>query len=222
MTESENKEVVKKIDEINEKIYALQRLGLGAAEAWNFAGCIEEYLDSLFFIRQYDQMQEGIVEIESTNEQELYILKKKKANMIIRCLKKRLYDAGENVEYFSVERNGGVEKVIGNIYQGSSEGDYYPSVESKATHLLYFLVKDHLFVDGNKRIAAFLFIWFLDMNGMLHREAKKAPIVSYGIIYKLTVFIAKSNPKDKDVIVDLITHIVFFHKELLLDQPSVE
>ncbi|WP_423908905.1 Fic family protein [Candidatus Spongiihabitans sp.] len=217
MTESENEVVVNKISQTSERIYELQRLGLDVDESLNFLGCMKEYLDSLRFIRQYDQTQPDTVDTAPTNEPEPYILKKEQTNIIIPELKKYLHSKGENVVHFGVERNGGVEKVIGNIYQGSSEGDYYQSVESKATHLLYFLVKDHLFVYGNKRIAAFLFIWFLDMNGMLRREAKKAPIVSYGIIYKLTVFIAKSNPKDKNIIVDLITHIVSFHKELLLD-----
>ncbi len=215
MTDIEDEKIVGKISQASKEYYALQNLGLDADESLSFLGCINEYLDTLLFIRQHDHTQEGAVDIAVAYASEPYTLNKGKTDIIISTLKEHLRSEGENVEYFGVERNGGVEKIIGNIYQGSEEGDYYPSVESKAAHLLYFLVKDHLFIDGNKRIAAFLFIWYLDMNGMLHKT-KEAQVIPYGIIYKLTVFIAISNPKDKDVIVDLITHIVSFHKELLL------
>ncbi len=218
MTDSDDKKILEEIDQKSEEYYALQNLGLDAAESFSFWGCFGEYLDSLLFIRQHDHTPKGVADTTSTDESAPYILEKGKVNAIISALKNRLRSRKENVEYFGVEQNGGVEKIIGNIYQGSDEGDYYPSVESKAAHLLYFLVKDHLFIDGNKRIAAFLFIWFLDINGMLRRE-NEGPIIPYGFIYKLTVFIATSNPKDKDVIVDLVTHIISFHKELLLDPP---
>ena len=219
MTDSDDEKTLKDVHQRREEYYALQNLGLDGAESLSFSGCIDEYLDSLLFIRQHDHTPEGVADTTSTDESAPYILEKEKVDAIISALKNHLRSIGENVEYFGVERNGGVEKVIGNIYQGSDEGDYYPSVESKAAHLLYFLVKDHLFVDGNKRIAAFLFIWFLDVNGMLRRE-NEGPIIPYGFIYKLTVFVADSNPKDKDVIVDLIIHIISFYKELLLDLPT--
>ena len=220
MTNSDDEKTLKEVHQRREEYYALQNLGLDGAESFSFWGCFDEYLDSLLFIRQHDHTPEGVADTTSSDESAPYILEKGKVDAIISALKNHLRSIGENVEYFGVERNGGVEKVIGNIYQGSDEGDYYPSVESKAAHLLYFLVKDHLFVDGNKRIAAFLFIWFLDVNGMLHRGIGE-PVIPYGIIYKLTVFVADSNPKDKDVIVDLIIHIISFHKELLLDLPTI-
>ncbi len=219
MTSSDDEKILEEIYQRDKEHYALQNLGLDAAESFSFLGCIDEYLDSLLFIRQHDHTPEGVADTIAADESAPYILEKWEVDTIISALKNRLRDEGENVEYFGAERNGGVEKVIGNIYQGSDDGDYYPSVESKAAHLLYFLVKDHLFIDGNKRIAAFLFIWFLDINGML-RRGKEEPVIPYGIIYKLTVFVATSNPKDKDVIVDLITHIISFHKELLLDLPT--
>ena len=219
MTSSDDEKILEEIYQRDKEYYALQNLGLDVGESFSFLGCIDEYLDTLLFIRQHDHTQEGVADTIATDESAPYILKKGKVDTIISALKNHLRDVGENVEYFGTERNGGVEKVIGNIYQGSDEGDYYPTVESKAAHLLYFLVKDHLFIDGNKRIAAFLFIWFLDINGML-RRGKEEPVIPYGIIYKLTVFIATSNPKDKDVIVDLVMQIVSFHKELLLDPPQ--
>ena len=217
MTNSDDKKILEEIYQKSEEYYA-QNLGLDADESFSFSGCIDEYLDSLLFIRQHDDTQESAADTGSTDESALYILKKGKVDAMLSTLKNHLRSIGENVEYFGVERNGGVEKIIGNIYQGSAEGDYYPSLESKAAHLLYFLVKDHLFVDGNKRIAAFLFIWFLDINGMLHR-GRDEPVIPYGMIYKLTVFIATSNPQDKDVIVDLIIHIISFYKEFLQDPP---
>ena len=218
MTNSDDKKILEEIYQKSEEYYELQNLGLGTTESLSFSGCVDEYLDSLLFIRQHDDTQESVADTRSTDESAPYILEKGKVDAMLSALKNRLRNVGENVEMFGVERNGGVEKVLGNIYQGSDEGDYYPSLESKAAHLLYFLVKDHLFVDGNKRIAAFLFIWFLDINGMLHRGIGE-PVIPYGMLYKLTVFIATSNPQDKDVIVDLIIHIISFYKEFLQDPP---
>ena len=203
----------KELDEIQ------QNFNLTVDESLSFLGCMDEHLDSLRFLRQYDQIQDGSVSISQETEVIPYVLEIDKVNRLIKCLKEHISGAGENVRLFGAERNGGVEKIIGNVYQGFDKQDVYPSLESKAAHLLYFLVKDHLFIDGNKRIAAFLFIWFLDMNGMLRRESTAAPVVPYGLVYKITVFIAESKPADKETIMEFIISILSFHNEMLLDVP---
>lgn len=107
---------------------------------------------------------------------------------------------------------------MGNIYQTWDEKELYPSVEDKAVHLFYLLVKDHLFLDGNKRIASVLFSWFLDMNSMLVSE-QEGGTFTYATIYALAVGVAESKPKDKDVIIGFIRRLVMTHRKPLPDEP---
>ncbi|MDD9820281.1 MAG: Fic family protein [Nitrospira sp.] len=192
----------------------LQTAGLSPEEAHNFRGCFAEYQRALFLIKQYDE--EGNILDGLSEDQQVYRLEVEKVKLIIKAFKSRLAERGENVENFVVTRNGGIEQVVGNIYQTWDEKDLYPYVEDKAVHLFYLLVKDHLFIDGNKRIASFLFIWLLDMNGMLVPE-REGGTFTYATIYALAVLVAESNPKDKGVIIQFIRGLVMTHRKPLPD-----
>lgn len=85
--------------------------------------------------------------------------------------------------------------------------DLYPSIEEKAAHLLYFVVKNHAFVDGNKRIGAFLFIWFLDANGLLYRKDGTKRLADNALV-ALTLLIAESKPAEKDTICKVIVNLI--------------
>jgi prophage maintenance system killer protein len=85
--------------------------------------------------------------------------------------------------------------------------DLYPTLESKASHLLYFIVKNHSFIDGNKRIGAFIFIWFLDLNKRLF-DAQGKKIISEETLVALTLMIAQSKPHDKEMIVKVIINLI--------------
>ena len=85
--------------------------------------------------------------------------------------------------------------------------DLYPSLEEKAAHMLYFLVKNHAFIDGNKRIAAAIFIWFLDRNNTL-RKPNGEPLISDAALVAMTLMIAESRPAEKDVLVNIVTHLL--------------
>jgi death-on-curing family protein len=85
--------------------------------------------------------------------------------------------------------------------------DLYPSLEEKAAHLLYFLVKNHSFVDGNKRIAAALFLWFLERNSVL-TNATGAHLISDAALVAMTLMIAESHPEEKDVLVRIVMHLL--------------
>ena len=87
--------------------------------------------------------------------------------------------------------------------------DIYKSIEEKAANFLYLIVKNHVFADGNKRIAATLFIYFLNFYGILYKENKK--VIDNNTLTALTLLIAESNPKEKDIIVDLVMN--FLHNE---------
>ncbi|MFR3919576.1 MAG: type II toxin-antitoxin system death-on-curing family toxin [Clostridia bacterium] len=107
---------------------------------------------------------------------------------------------------FAVERDKGLESIIGNIYQSFSGQDIYNSVEEKGANFLYLIVKNHVFVDGNKRIAATLFIYFLNFYGILYKNGKQ--VIDNNTLTALTLLIAESNPKEKEVIIDLVMNFL--------------
>lgn len=112
----------------------------------------------------------------------------------------------EESSLFAVERDKGLESIIGNIYQSFAGQDIYKSIEEKGANFLYLIVKNHVFADGNKRIAATLFIYFLNYYGILYKNEKQ--IIDNNTLAALTLLIAESNPKEKDVIVDLVMNFL--------------
>ena len=108
----------------------------------------------------------------------------------------------ESSDIFAVERDKGLESIIGNIYQSFGGQDVYSSIEEKAVNFLYLVVKNHVFVDGNKRIAATLFIYFLNFYNLLFKEGKQ--VIDNNSLTALTLLIAESNPKEKEIIIDLV------------------
>ena len=112
----------------------------------------------------------------------------------------------EESSLFAVERDNGLESIIGNIYQSFAGQDIYKSIEEKASNFLYLIVKNHVFTDGNKRIAATLFIYFLNFYGILYKNGKQT--IDNNTLAALTLLIAESNPKEKDVIIDLVMNFL--------------
>ena len=112
----------------------------------------------------------------------------------------------EESSLFAVERDKGLESIIGNIYQSFAGQDIYKSIEEKAANFLYLIVKNHVFADGNKRIAATLFIYFLNFYGILYKNGKQT--IDNNTLAALTLLIAESNPKEKDVIIDLVMNFL--------------
>ena len=110
---------------------------------------------------------------------------------------------------FALERDRGLESIIGNIYQSFDGQDIYKSVQEKASNFLYMIVKDHVFTDGNKRIAATLFIYFLNFYNILYKNNKQ--IIDNNTLAALTLLIAESNPQEKEIIIDLVMN--FLHNE---------
>lgn len=122
----------------------------------------------------------------------------------VAVLKNELMRKGEATEFFASERgHDAMEGIVGNVMQTFSGADLYPSIESKAAHLLYFIVKDHPFIDGNKRTGAYSFVWFLSRAGML--DTKR---ITPEALTALTLLIAESNPQDKDKLIRLVMILV--------------
>jgi len=108
---------------------------------------------------------------------------------------------------FGKEKDDSFYSSINQIYQTFNEKDLYSGIENKAAMLLYFIVKNHSFVDGNKRIAAALFLYFLERNGLLY-DISQETIISEDALATLTLMIAESNTKDKDIIIKIVTSIL--------------
>lgn len=112
----------------------------------------------------------------------------------------------EESTLFAVERDKGLESIIGNIYQSFAGQDIYKSIEEKAANFLYLTVKNHVFADGNKRIAATLFIYFLNFYGILYKNGRQT--IDNNTLTALTLLIAESNPKEKEVLIDLVMNFL--------------
>ena len=109
---------------------------------------------------------------------------------------------GNESELFGKEKDDSFRGSIGNIYQSFGGQELYPSLEEKAAHLLYFVTKNHSFLDGNKRIAAAMFLYFLDKNGVLFVDGKK--LIENHTLVALTIMIAESKPVEKDMMITVI------------------
>ena len=109
-------------------------------------------------------------------------------------------------DLFALERNKGLSSIIENIYATFGGVDVYPSIEEKAANFLYLITKNHTFIDGNKRIAATLFIYFLEFYNILYKNDKQ--IIDNNTLVAVTLLIAESNPKEKDILIDLVINFL--------------
>ena len=124
-----------------------------------------------------------------------------KIRKAIAALRNQLLESGEATDIFGHERNEGLAGILGAVHQSFAGQDLYPSIEEKAAHLLYFIVKDHPFTDGNKRIGSFLFLLFLQYN------QQKAPVDDRALV-ALTLLIASSAPEQKEVLIRLVVNLL--------------
>ena len=107
---------------------------------------------------------------------------------------------------FALERDRGLEAIIGDIYQTFDGNDVYCTIEEKAANFLYLITKNHTFIDGNKRIAATLFIYFLNHYNILYKNDKQ--VIDNNTLVALTLLIAESNPKEKSILIDLVMNFL--------------
>lgn len=112
----------------------------------------------------------------------------------------------EKSDIFAIERDKGLAAIIGNVYQSFDGKEVYKSIEEKAANFLYLIVKNHVFIDGNKRIAATLFIYFLNFYNILYKDGVKT--IDNNTLAALTLLIAESNPKEKEILVDLVMNFL--------------
>ena len=111
-----------------------------------------------------------------------------------------------NSDLFALERNEGLKEIIGAIYQSFDGKDLYLTVQEKAANFLYLITKNHIFIDGNKRIAATLIIYFLEFYNLLYNE--KGQVIDNNTLVAITLLIAQSNPKEKNILIDLVMNFL--------------
>ena len=159
---------------------------------------INEYTRALDLLDSYDHQTLA----KPKGEKSAYLMSYQEAREIIDSMK-----FSEMSSVFGVEKEQGkLNGIIEQVYQNVFGQELYPSIEEKAAHLLYFLVKDHPFADGCKRIAATLFINFLYKNNFLYRNNRQ--IISNEALVAITVLTAESNPQEMDIIVKLIMNLL--------------
>ena len=161
---------------------------------------VTDYTYALNTLDNYDYQR---LTIEETTKEESFHATYENAMKEIGNLRDRF---GGSV-LFGNEKDDSFKSSIGQIYQTFGGNDLYPSVEEKAAMLLYLVTKNHSFSDGNKRIAATLFLWFLNNNGILYREDGSKRIADNTLV-ALTLMIAESKPEEKDVMVKVVVNLI--------------
>lgn len=159
---------------------------------------INDYAYALATLDRYDH---GTLAIEGITRQALHVIDYDEGIRIVNAMK------GEFDGLFGLEKDQGFKSALGTIYQTFDGKELYPSVEEKGANLLYFIVKNHAFSDGNKRIAAALFIYFLGMNAILYRPDGSKRLADNALV-ALTLLIAESMPEEKETIVKVIVNLI--------------
>lgn len=161
---------------------------------------ITDYVYALDTLDRYDYQTLGI---EKTTKEEPFRATYENAMDAINALKVKFGGS----QWFANEKDDSFKSSIGQIYQTFGGEDLYPSVEEKAAMLLYLVVKNHSFSDGNKRIAAMLFLWFMEKNGVLYSADGKKRIADNTLV-ALTLMIAESRTEEKDVMVKVVVNLI--------------
>ena len=173
---------------------------LSGDESSGLLKIISDYAYALDILDQYDYQK---LEITETSGKEIYQITYEEA--ISQIAKVKI--AYGNSELFGREKDDSFKSSISTIYQTYNGADLYPSIEEKAANLLYFVTKNHSFSDGNKRIAAFLFLYFLEKNGVLFDEFRNKRIADNALV-ALTLMIAVSRPEEKDIMTKVIVNLI--------------
>ena len=164
---------------------------------------VSRYTQTFLWLQRYD---EGLLE-EPRGESGGSLPESEDAMAALNRLKAELMGRGEATELFARPQGEGLASIFGNLADSVFGEPAYPTVESKAAHLLYFVVKNHPFADGNKRSGAFLFVDFLHRNGRL-LDASGHPVINDTGLAALTLLVAESDPKQKEVLIRLIMHML--------------
>jgi len=178
--------------------HTLAHQAVGEDEAKGLLKVIADYAYALTTLDRYDH---GSLDVSGTSESTSFVLDYDAAMEVVLSMK------GEFDGLFGMEKDQGFKSALGAIYQSFDGKDVYPSVEEKAANLLYFVVKNHAFSDGNKRIAAAIFLCFMAGHKLLYRSNGSKRIADNALV-ALTLLIAESRPVEKETIVKVIINLI--------------
>lgn len=197
----------KRLDELQQTVQLIQK-SLGEEtnldEAKGLLEIITQYTQSFVLLNQYDS---NSIKPKQLNENVSYEISYNEAKTAIAELKKQLIGKKEATELFGNEKDNSFEGTLQSIVQTFGGQYLYPSIEEQAANLLYLIIKNHPFTDGNKRIGAFMFVWFLDKNK--HRFKQDGEIkINDNALVALALLVAQSDPAEKEPMVQLITQLI--------------
>lgn len=177
-----------------------RRRSLSGDEASILLQTISDYAGALDLLDDYDHQR---VTIGKTSKRKTIPVTYEEAIKLVEVMRKEFADSA----VFGIEKDQSLHSSLNAIMQSFDGKDLYPSVEEKAAHLLYFMVKNHSFVDGNKRIAAAVFLRFLDKNRLLYdKEGSKR--IADNTLVAMALMIAESHPKEKDIMTAVVTNLI--------------
>jgi death-on-curing family protein len=199
------KEKAGKYEELQQTLKVMKkalhsRQQLEATEAEGLLHVITDFSYSLEMLDRYDHEQ---LEFPDTGSPDRWKITYEQAREAIEALRGQTQAS----ELFGREKDQSFKSSIATIYQSFDGKEFYPTAEQKAAHLLYFVVKNHSFSDGNKRIAACLFLLFLEKNGLLYTEEGEKAMADSTLV-AITLMIAESNPGDKEMIIKVVVHLL--------------
>lgn len=196
------------LNELNSTLKMLQNTitqkELNLNETKGMLDIVLAYARSWNLLQGYD---EGILHLTHNEQKSHFILDITEARKAINELKAKLISKGEASEFFGKEKADEFEGILRNIYQTFGGVDLLESMAQKAASLLYYIIKDHPFVDGNKRIGAFMFILFLSKNNALYKQNGEYQINDNALV-AISLLVATSEPKDKDNLIKLIVNLL--------------
>ena len=186
-----------RLKQLNEVVQLLKRTQ-DSLDSKQVLTVVENYSKALDLLDAYDHQSMQ----RPTGDQVVYVLSYEECRQVIDSMR-----FGNESELFGAEKDDSFKGSIGNIYQTFAGVEIYPSLQEKAANLLYFVTKNHSFWDGNKRIAATMFLYFLDRNGILYDEEGRKRIDDHTLV-ALTIMIAESRPEEKEMMVSVVMNCI--------------
>jgi len=174
------------------------------SEARGLVRVIADYARTFVLLNQFDSERLSTTDFSATIR---YAISRDEAEAGISALKADLMARSEASELFGHQKDDSFAGILGNVVQSFGGELLYPSIEEQAAHLLYFVIKDHPFSDGNKRIGAFLFIWFLQRNRH-HLKASGEQKINDNALAAIALLVAQSDPSQKELMIHLIMNLI--------------
>nr|WP_256333789.1 virulence protein RhuM/Fic/DOC family protein [Epilithonimonas sp. FP105] len=194
----------KRLEELNQLIEIISKNEIQNNEAKALLDILANYTKSFILLNQFDSNR---LELNYLEENITYEIDYGQALFAIKELKSQLIQKKEATELFGNQKDRTFSGILQSVIQ-TFDGIYlYPTIEEQASHLLYFVIKNHPFSDGNKRIGAFLFVWFLEKNKHLLKNSGEIKI-NDNALTALALLVAQSNPNEKELMIKLICNLI--------------